>query len=376
MKVVAVVGTRPEAIKMAPVYLKLKSDPRFEVTFVVTAQNRQMFEQVLSVFDIKPDIDLNLMEYNQTLADITAKIVVEVQKTLMEIKPAVVLVHGDTTTCLCSTLAAFYQKIPTGHVEAGLRSHNFQAPWPEEMNRRLTDAICRWCFAPTESSAENLKNENVPQKNIFITGNTVIDALLLARDIVRSSPPVIEELPSNCFNGKRIILVTGHRRENFGETFEQFCMALRNIVDKHVDTLLVYPVHLNPNVRKPVSKILEGHERIHLIEPVEYLSFIYLMDKSYMIITDSGGIQEEAPSLGKPVLVTREVTERPEAIQAGPAELVGTDRDTIVKKASALLEKQDTYNSMVKAEYANPYGDGKASEKISDILFDGLSNEI
>lgn len=366
MKIVVVIGTRPEAIKMAPVYLKLKTDPRTEVSLIATAQHRQMLDQVLSVFGIDPDVDLNLMQPNQTLSEVTARVVVGVQELLAQIKPDAVLVQGDTTTCLCSALAAFYERIPIGHVEAGLRTYNFDAPWPEEMNRRLTDPISRWCFAPTVRAAQDLRAERIPDENIFITGNTVIDALLLTKEMVRRRRPTIDGLPEESLEGKRLILVTGHRRESFGSPFEEFCIALRNIVHSYSDTLLVYPVHLNPNVQKPVRRILGCEERIYLLEPMEYLQFVYLMDKSYLIITDSGGIQEEAPSLGKPVLVTRAVTERPEVVEAGLAKLVGTKKEAIIAEASRLLDSVQAYAKM--SQGSNPYGDGTASERIVDIL--------
>ena len=366
IKVAVIVGTRPEAIKMAPVYLALKDDTRVEAVLLATAQHRQMLDQVLSVFDIRPDIDLDLMRPNQTLAEVTANVVTGVQKALAEIRPDAALVHGDTTTCMASALAAFYERVPVGHVEAGLRTYNFDAPWPEEMNRRLVDPICRWCFAPTEGAAENLRNEHVPENNIFVTGNTVIDALLLAREMARREIPDVPGLPPGALDGKRLVLVTGHRRESFGKPFEEFCLALRDIVRAHEDTAVVYPVHLNPNVQKPVHAILGSENRIHLIEPIEYLPFVYLMDQSCLIVTDSGGIQEEAPSFGKPVLVTRAVTERPEAMRAGLAKLVGTDRETIVAEASRLLTDPDAYAKMSGGQ--NPYGDGKAAERILEIL--------
>jgi len=366
MRIAVIVGTRPEAIKMAPVYLTLKKDPRIEALLIVTAQHREMLDQVLSVFQIQPDIDLDLMEPNQTLAGITASVVTAVQRTLSEVRPDAVLVHGDTTTCLASGLAAFYERIPLGHVEAGLRTYNFQAPWPEEMNRRLVDPICRWCFAPTAGAAANLRAERIPEENIFITGNTIVDALMLAREMVRQRPPAVPGLPPHALEGRRLILVTGHRRESFGKPFEDFCGALRDIVRANGDVALVYPVHLNPNVQKPVYGILGKEDRIHLIAPIEYLPFVHLMDRSYLIITDSGGIQEEAPSLGKPVLVTRTVTERPEAMQANLAKLVGTQRERIVAEAQRLLSDREAYRVMSSGE--NPYGDGKASERILEIL--------
>lgn len=373
MKFAVIVGTRPEAIKMAPVYLALKSDARTDVVMIATAQHRQMLDQVLSVFDIVPDIDLDLMRSNQTLSGLTAAVVTEVQKALAEIGPDAVLVHGDTTTCMASALAAFYERIPVGHVEAGLRTYDFDAPWPEEMNRRLVDPICRWCFAPTESAADNLRSERIPEDNIFVTGNTVIDALLMARDMTNKRRPEVPGLSTDVLDGKRLILVTGHRRESFGKPFEEFCRALLDIVRVHENVVVVYPVHLNPNVQKPVRKILGSEKRIHLIEPIEYLPFVHLMNRSHLIITDSGGIQEEAPSFGKPVLVTRGVTERPEAIQAGLAKLVGTDRDTIVAEASRLLTDPSAYAGMTSSE--NPYGDGMAAGRIVDILLQWTKSE-
>jgi len=360
--IVVVVGTRPEAIKMAPVYLALKADPRVRATLLATAQHRHMLDQVLTVFDIRPDVDLDLMRADQTLAQVTAAVVTGVQDALAQLKPDAVLVHGDTTTCLASGLAAFYERVPLGHVEAGLRTYNFQAPWPEEMNRRLVDPICRWCFAPTRRAAENLRAERIREENIFVTGNTVIDALLLARERVRREPPSVPDLDLSRLEGKRLILVTGHRRESFGRPFEEFCLALRDIVERHADTVLVYPVHLNPNVQRPVNEVLYGCQRVHLIRPVEYLPFVYLMDRSTLIITDSGGIQEEAPTLGKPVLVTREVTERPEAVEAGLAKLVGTNRRRLADEASRLLEDGEAYAKMARGD--NPYGDGQASKRI------------
>lgn len=364
--IVIIIGTRPEAIKLAPVYLAIKSDPYAKVTLVATAQHRQMLDQVLSTFCIKPDIDLDIMQPNQSLSEVSSQVIVGVQKVLAELKPDAVLVQGDTTTCLCSAIAAFYEQIPAGHVEAGLRTYNLKAPWPEEMNRRLVDPICRWCFAPTYRAAENLRAERIPAENIFITGNTVIDALLRARDIVRQHRPKIPELADLLLDEHRLILVTGHRRESFGKYFEEFCQALRQIVQDHHDTVLVYPVHPNPNVQKPVNEILSNRDRIYLISPVEYLQFVYLMDRSYLIITDSGGIQEEAPSLHKPVLVTREVTERPEAVEAGLAKLVGTSKERITTEASRLLTDPEAYTSMSRGR--NPYGDGGASEKVVEIL--------
>jgi UDP-N-acetylglucosamine 2-epimerase (non-hydrolysing) len=367
-RIVLVVGTRPEAIKMAPVYLTLKSDSRAEALLLATAQHRKMLDQVLSVFGIRPDIDLDLMRPDQSLGELTARLIVGTQKALSDLRPDVVLVQGDTTTALCATLAAFYEHIPVGHVEAGLRTYDFDAPWPEEMNRRLVDPISRWCFAPTERAAENLRAERIPASRIFVTGNSVIDALLLARNSVRDRQPVVPGLDTRALDGKRLILVTGHRRESFGGPLEQMCLALLEILRLHPDTLAVYPVHLNPNVQKPVYDILRGYDRVHLIPPAAYLPFVYLMGRCHLIITDSGGVQEEAPSLKKPVLVTRTVTERQEAVEAGCSRLVGTDRDTIVQEATRLLTDPVDYARMTSKE--NPFGDGRTSERIARILLE------
>jgi len=365
-RVVIAIGTRPEAIKMAPVYLAMKVETQIDVQLVVTAQHRELLDQVLSRFKIVPDIDLDLMSPNQSLSEISAKVIMEVQKILSKLKPNAVLVHGDTSTCLFSALACFYEKILVGHVEAGLRTYNFQAPWPEEMNRRLVDPISRWCFAPTNQAAENLRAERIPEENIFITGNTVVDALLLTLKIVQRRKPAIPGLPERALVNRRLILVTGHRRESFGKQLEGICLALSKIVRSHPDTVLVYSVHLNPNVQEPVRRILGNQERIYLIEPVEYLPFVYLMDSSYLIITDSGGIQEEAPTLHKPVLVTRDTTERPEAVEAGLAKLVGTLKEPIVREASNLLTDKHAYAKMSKG--SNPFGDGNASQRIVERL--------
>ncbi len=369
-KIVLSVGTRPEAIKMAPVYLALKNRPETEPVLLATAQHRHMLDQVLQVFSIKPDVDLDLMSHNQTLSELSAKVLVRVQQTLHHLKPDAILVHGDTSTCLFSALAAFYEGIPIGHVEAGLRTHNFQAPWPEEMNRRLTDPISRWCFAPTARAQNNLLDEGIPADHIYITGNTAVDALLLGLNILGDRQPEIECFDHNRLINKRLILITGHRRESFGPQFEQMCLALHDIAEKFTDTLLVYPVHLNPNVQEPVRRILGNHPRILLIEPVEYLSFLYLMKQSFLIITDSGGIQEEAPALQKPVLVTRFVTERPEAMDQGLAKLVGTDHAQIVKVAEDLLNSTNAYQKMI--GQTNPYGDGTAGKQIANILAGSL----
>ena len=373
IKIAIVIGTRPEAIKMAPVYLHMKADNRIKVTLIATAQHRQMLDETLAIFNIEPDIDLDIMRQNQTLSELSARLIVKVQHALAKVKPDVVIVHGDTATCLFAALAANYERIPVGHVEAGLRTYNFDAPWPEEMNRRLTDPICRWCFAPTKRAAENLYKENIPESHVYITGNTIIDALLLGREKISKEKTMIEGLDQNAIDGRRIILVTGHRRESFGKPFEQFCLALKDIVETHKDVVIVYPVHLNPNVRKPVNEFLKEQERVYLIEPLEYLSVVALMDKCDLIITDSGGIQEEAPSLHKPVLVTRDTTERPEAVESGLAKLVGTSRKNIVKEANKLLTDSKAYDSMSKG--GNPYGDGKASERIVDIIVSDIGSQ-
>jgi len=369
-RIIIVVGTRPEAIKMAPVYLTLRKESQLDVCLVTTAQHRQMLDQALSVFGMKPDFDLDAMRPDQQLSDLSSRILLGVQKILADTKPAAVLVHGDTATCLFAAVAAFYERIPVGHVEAGLRTYNFDAPWPEEMNRRLVDPICRWCFAPTKRAAENLSSERVPQEKIIVTGNTIVDALILARAMVHKNKPSIPQLPEDFLNAHRLILVTGHRRESFGEPFKEFCMALRDIVRDHKDTILVYPVHLNPNVQRIVREILDNEERIFLISPVQYLQFVYLMDKSFLIITDSGGIQEEAPTFKKPVLVTREITERPEAVENGLAKLVGTSRKNIVIEVSRLLCESSTYSQMTHG--TNPYGDGQAAKRIRDCLLDTI----
>ncbi|MDG2470147.1 MAG: UDP-N-acetylglucosamine 2-epimerase (non-hydrolyzing) [Pirellulaceae bacterium] len=359
-------GTRPEAIKMVPVYLELKNDPRFEVTLLSTGQHREMLQQVFDIFGITPDIDLEVMKPNQTLATLTSTLIEKSSAVYEKIQPDAVLVHGDTTTCFSAGIAAFYQQIPIGHVEAGLRTYNFQAPWPEEMNRRLIDPISKWCFAPTDRAAANLRQEHTSEENIYTVGNTVVDALRLATDMERQHRPEIDGLNHDAIRGKRVILVTGHRRESFGKPFENFCNALLDLVEKYPDVALVYPVHLNPKVQEPVHRIIGNQPAIHLIEPVGYLQMAYLMDSCHFIITDSGGIQEEAPSFGKPVLVTRDTTERPEAVDSGAAKLVGTDPVSIITAATDLLNSNAAYQAMVCK--SNPYGDGYTSKKIADIL--------
>lgn len=367
-KVLTIFGTRPEAIKMAPVVHALGSHPAFESKVCVTAQHREMLDQVLSLFDIKPDFDLDLMRQGQDLTDITNGVLVGLRKLFTQYRPDRVLVHGDTSTTLAASLAAFYHKIPVGHVEAGLRTGNLFAPWPEEANRKVAGVFADMHFAPTESSRLNLLKENVADSQIYITGNTVIDALLsVARKIDEDSAirdACAERFPFLDMK-KRLILVTGHRRENFGDGFQRICCGLAEIAQRG-DVQVVYPVHLNPNVRKPVNDILAGVEDVHLVEPQEYLPFVYLMTRAYLILTDSGGVQEEAPSLGKPVLVMRDVTERPEAVEAGTVRLVGTDNGLMVRETRELLDNRQEYERMSMAH--NPYGDGSAAKRILEVL--------
>lgn len=363
-------GTRPEAIKMAPVILELKKYPeRFKSLVCVTAQHRQMLDQVLNLFDIKPDYDLDIMRPGQNLFDITCNVLQGLKDVLEKTKPDLVLVHGDTTTTMAASMAAYYCQIPVGHVEAGLRTHNKYAPFPEEINRRITGALADFHFAPTKGARQNLLNEGTPAETITVTGNTVIDALLKIAGKIQEDPKLHSSLESNFTfldPAKKLILVTGHRRENFGEGFENICYALSDIVRLHPDVEILYPVHLNPNVQEPVKRILGPLKNIHLIKPADYLPFVYLMNRAYLIITDSGGVQEEAPSLGKPVLVMRDSTERPEAVDAGTVILVGTDRQRIVSETSRLLSDLGAYSAMSLAH--NPYGDGKAVERIVNSL--------
>ena len=372
-KILLVFGTRPEAIKMAPLVKAFQSDDHFETKVCVTAQHREMLDQVLDLFEIVPDYDLNLMKPGQDLYDITSNVLMGMKGVLSDFNPDIVLVHGDTTTTSATSLAAFYQQIKIGHVEAGLRTGDLMSPWPEEANRQITGVLAKYHFAPTITSQENLIKENKDSKNIIVTGNTVIDALFLALTKIKSSTEIerqivnqLSELNFNLVENKKIILVTGHRRENHGQGFINICTALKEIALKNPTMDIVYPVHLNPNVQKPVHEILGNIKNIYLIEPLQYEQFIYLMDKSYFIITDSGGVQEEAPSLGKPVLVMRDITERPEALEAGTVKLVGTDPQKIIKEAQKLLDDKIEYEKMSKAH--NPYGDGKASEKIVNFL--------
>ncbi|WP_414156073.1 non-hydrolyzing UDP-N-acetylglucosamine 2-epimerase [Pseudomonas sp. BNK-30] len=368
LKTLTVFGTRPEAIKMAPLALNLAQDNRFESRVCVTGQHRQMLDQVLDLFEITPDYDLNIMKPGQDLTDVTTAILQGLKPVLAEFKPDVVLVHGDTATTLATSLAAYYQQIPIAHVEAGLRTNNLYSPWPEEGNRRLTGTLAALHFAPTSTSSDNLLKEGTNAAQIYITGNTVIDALL---EVVRKlESPALKRSFEQQFdflaNERRMVLVTGHRRENFGDGFERICQALVQTAREFPDVDIVYPVHLNPNVREPVNRLLADVVNIHLIEPLDYLPFVYLMSRSYLILTDSGGIQEEAPALGKPVLVMRDTTERPEAVAAGTVKLVGTDVASITEHLAQLLSDEVTYRDMSFAH--NPYGDGKACARILDAL--------
>ena len=364
MKILLIFGTRPEAIKMAPVISELKKTMNVKVC--ITAQHREMLDQVLSLFKIEPDYDLNIMQPKQDLFDITSSVLKKVKSVLIDEEPDIVLVHGDTTSSMGASLAAFYLQIPVGHVEAGLRTYNRFSPFPEELNRQIVSRIASMHFAPTKRAKQNLLDEKIPDQDIIITGNTVIDALLSVVEKARSSPfsaKLLKQLPflSNS-HSNRLILVTGHRRENFGNGFEEICHALFILAKKYPDVKIVYPVHLNPNVIEPVNRILNNVDNIYLIEPQDYLPFIKLMDVSYIILTDSGGIQEEAPSLGKPVLVMRDTSERPEAIDAGTVKLVTSNRKNIITSVSQLLDDKGLYNTMSKAH--NPYGDGEASQRI------------
>lgn len=374
MKVLTVFGTRPEAIKMAPLVKRLEATAGVDSRVCVTAQHRQMLDQVLELFEIRPDHDLNVMRPGQDLYSITSEILQSIRRVYEAERPDVVLVHGDTTTTFAATLAAFYQRIPVGHVEAGLRTGNLYSPWPEEANRKLTGALARLHFAPTPTSRENLLRESVPAANVVVTGNTVIDALLAVRAKLEASRGLSAELAGRfpfLRDKARLLLITGHRRENFGNGFERICEAIAALAARYPDMDLVYPVHLNPNVQEPVNRLLSGIANVHLIEPLDYLPFVYLMTRSTVILTDSGGVQEEAPSLGKPVLVMRDTTERPEAVDAGTVRLVGTDVAKIVEGVSLLLDDRSEYERMSFAH--NPYGDGHACERIADALLTHLS---
>ena len=369
MKVLTIFGTRPEAIKMAPLVHALAEDPRFEAKVCVTAQHREMLDQVLELFKIMPDFDLDLMKAGQTLNEVTARILLKLKPVLNDFKPDIVLVHGDTATTFAATLAAYYEQIPVGHIEAGLRTQNIYSPWPEEGNRKLTGALTKFHFAPTETSKENLLLENYAEEDIIVTGNTVIDALLMVQAKITQDTELKASLAarfSMLDKSKKLILVTGHRRESFGSGFENICQALALTAKQYPEAQILYPMHLNPNVREPVNRLLQGIDNIFLIEPQEYLPFIYLMTQAHIILTDSGGIQEEAPSLGKPVLVMRNTTERPEAVAAGTVKLVGTDVQAITDNIAELMDNKHTYQKMSIAH--NPYGDGKACMKILDAL--------
>jgi len=378
--ILLVFGTRPEAIKMAPLVKEFQKYPEtFKTIVCVTGQHREMLDQVLRIFDIQPDYDLNIMKQGQDLYDVTARVLTGMREVLKETQPDIVLVHGDTTTSTAAALAAFYQQIPVGHVEAGLRTHNIYSPWPEEMNRQITGRIATYHFAPTSLSKDNLLQEGVSEERIIVTGNTVIDALYMVVEKIKNDGILSCELEkvlkasgydiSRLSDGRKLVLITGHRRENFGDGFISMCKAIKSLSEKYPEVDFVYPMHLNPNVRKPIYEVFGESQRANLffIEPLEYLSFVYLMEKSAIVLTDSGGIQEEAPGLGKPVLVMRDTTERPEALEAGTVKLVGTDYDKIVNEVSGLLDNQEYYEKMSKA--VNPYGDGKACSRIVKALY-------
>ena len=375
-----VFGTRPEAIKMSPLVKEFQKYPeKFETIVCVTGQHREMLDQVLRIFDIQPDYDLNIMKQGQDLYDVTARVLTGMRDVLKETRPDIVLVHGDTTTSTAAALAAFYQQIPVGHIEAGLRTHNIYSPWPEEVNRQITGRIATYHFAPTSLSKDNLLQEGISGEQIIVTGNTVIDALYMVVEKIKNDGILSCELEkvlkasgydiSRLSDGRKLVLITGHRRENFGDGFISMCKAIKSLSEKYPEVDFVYPMHLNPNVRKPIHEVFGESQRANLffIEPLEYLSFVSLMEKSAIVLTDSGGIQEEAPGLGKPVLVMRDTTERPEALEAGTVKLVGTDYDKIVNEVSGLLDSQEYYEKMSKA--INPYGDGKACSRIVKALY-------
>lgn len=369
LKILLVFGTRPEAIKMAPLVHVLQKQEQIEAKVCVTAQHREMLDSVLDLFDITPDYDLNVMKSGQSLTVLTSRMLTGLEGVLQQFEPEVVLVHGDTSTTLSASLSAFYQKIDVGHIEAGLRTYNIYSPWPEESNRQLTSVLSRWHFSPTNTAAGFLKQECIPEHNIFVTGNTVIDALYYIKHKLENTPALQTQMREH-FNmldlSKKRVLVTGHRRENFGEGFENICRALKRLALQYPDIEFVYPVHMNPNVQKPVYEHLDGLNNIKLIEPQEYLPFVWLMQQSYLILTDSGGIQEEAPSLGIPVLVMRDTTERPEAVEAGTVRLVGATEDSIVTNVIELLDNEVLHSKMSRAH--NPYGDGTACEQIATVL--------
>ncbi|MCV6615754.1 MAG: UDP-N-acetylglucosamine 2-epimerase (non-hydrolyzing) [Cellvibrionaceae bacterium] len=369
MKVLSVFGTRPEAIKMAPLVRQLEQEPAIQSQLCVTAQHREMLDQVLNLFALTPDYDLNIMGKGQDLSDISAKIILGLREVLRSAQPDLVLVHGDTSTTFAASLAAYYEQIAVGHVEAGLRTGNIYSPWPEEANRRLTGVIAKYHFCPTQGACQNLLNEGIDRNHIVVTGNTVIDALHWVVGRIESDPK-INKIAAAQFQflqeERPLILVTGHRRESFGAGFERICESIRKIAISYPHCQIVYPVHLNPNVQKPVARLLSDIENVHLIAPLNYLPFVYLMSRAYLILTDSGGVQEEGPSLGKPVLVMRDITERPEAVEAGTVRLVGTDVARIVRAVAGLMESQSSYNDMARA--VNPYGDGQACSRIVDAI--------
>lgn len=368
VKILSIFGTRPEAIKMSPVVKAIENDDDLDSVVCVTAQQREMLDQVLSLFEIIPNYDLNLMTDNQSLDEITSRVIIGLKEIISEVNPDLVLVHGDTTTSMASALASFYQRVPVGHVESGLRTNDIFSPWPEELNRQITSRIAALNFAPTSISKQNLQHENISDESIFITGNTIIDALLSVTKKIRNDKNLKKQLDNSLpqiLEHQKILLVTGHRRENFGQGFDNICQALIELADvKNLE--IIYPVHLNPNVKGPVFERLSGHRSIHLIKPLDYLPFVRLMDRASIILTDSGGIQEEAPSLGKPVLVMREVTERPEAVDEGTVRLVGTNPSSIVSEVTNLLNSRKEYEMMSRAH--NPYGDGMASSRIINII--------
>lgn len=381
-KVAVVAGTRPEVIKMAPVYLELKKSDKLTPVFISTAQHRQMLDQALDIFGIKPDYDMNVMREGQTLNDLTVRILEAWKQYFSQNTLDAVLVQGDTTTVLASSIAAFYERVPIGHIEAGLRTGNLMSPWPEEMNRRLSDPISQWCFPPTELSKKNLVSEKIPEDRCFITGNTVVDALLWMKNKLKQENVSSLEICASCGisdffaknfiekNDAKWILVTGHRRESFGKGFADICEAIASIESKYPNVGILYPVHLNPNVQEPVNRFLAYRERVCLISPVAYREFIWLMDRCHFVLSDSGGVQEEAPSLGKPVLVMRDTTERPEGVEAGTCTLVGTSPEKILKEVSVLLEDANEYRR--RSALKNPYGDGTASKKIRKVLEESL----
>ncbi|PKV50979.1 UDP-N-acetylglucosamine 2-epimerase (non-hydrolysing) [Aquimarina sp. MAR_2010_214] len=386
-KVLLIFGTRPEAIKMAPLVKEFKKYPKkFETKICVTAQHREMLDQVLSLFDIKPDFDLDLMKKGQDLYDITSRVLLGLRGVLEAENPDVILVHGDTTTSTAASMAAFYQKIKVGHIEAGLRTRNIYSPWPEEMNRQITGRIATYHFSPTKLSKKNLLDESINEDQIIVTGNTVIDALHLVLDQIRKNTNIQNDVFSSLVNvgiseskleswissERKLVLITGHRRENFGQGFENICLGIKKLAEKYPEVDFLYPMHLNPNVRKPISEVFLENElnNVVFVEPLEYLPFVYLMSKSYLVLTDSGGIQEEAPGIGKPVLVMRNTTERPEGLEAGTVKLVGTDKDLIINEVSSLIDSKELYLKM--SEASNPYGDGFASKRIVEYFMNTL----